>query len=100
MFRVRRGNERLDDGVTRALTPAALVKLRPRAGQCAVESNMVKLVCLPPPLKNLQPGVTCEIAGYGKQSHGEGGSPGSVVVSGGNAQVVVSTLSQYGNTCL
>ncbi|XP_062269853.1 plasminogen activator, urokinase b [Platichthys flesus] len=48
----------------------ALVKLRPRGGQCAVESNMVKLVCLPPPLQNLQPGVTCEIAGYGKESHG------------------------------
>lgn len=48
----------------------ALVKLKARNGQCAEETNMVKVVCLPPPLQNLQPGVTCEIAGYGKEKHG------------------------------
>ncbi|XP_040923082.1 plasminogen activator, urokinase b isoform X2 [Toxotes jaculatrix] len=48
----------------------ALLKLRARHGRCAEESNWVKTVCLPPPQQSLQPGVTCEIAGYGKEKHG------------------------------
>ncbi|XP_056222002.1 plasminogen activator, urokinase b [Seriola aureovittata] len=45
----------------------ALLKLKARNGRCAEESNTVKTVCLPPAQQNLQPGVTCEIAGYGKE---------------------------------
>ncbi|KAK5851273.1 hypothetical protein PBY51_002078 [Eleginops maclovinus] len=48
----------------------ALLKLKARNGQCAEESSSVKSVCLPPPQQNLQPGVTCEIAGYGKEKFG------------------------------
>ncbi|KAK5928710.1 hypothetical protein CesoFtcFv8_000324, partial [Champsocephalus esox] len=48
----------------------ALLKLRARSGQCAEESSSVKSVCLPPPQQNLQPGVSCEIAGYGKEKFG------------------------------
>ncbi|XP_070783395.1 plasminogen activator, urokinase b isoform X2 [Enoplosus armatus] len=48
----------------------ALLKLKARHGRCAEESDSVKPVCLPPPLQSLQPGVTCEIAGYGKEKHG------------------------------
>lgn len=45
----------------------ALLRLRAKDGRCAQESDSVKTVCLPPPQQNLQPGVTCEIAGYGKE---------------------------------
>uniref|UniRef100_A0A8D3DM26 trypsin n=1 Tax=Scophthalmus maximus TaxID=52904 RepID=A0A8D3DM26_SCOMX len=45
----------------------ALLKLRARGGKCAEESRTVKAVCLPPPRQSLQPGVACEIAGYGKE---------------------------------
>lgn len=31
----------------------------------------MRTVCLPPPRQDLQPGVTCEIAGYGKEKQGE-----------------------------
>ncbi|XP_051274340.1 plasminogen activator, urokinase b isoform X1 [Dicentrarchus labrax] len=48
----------------------ALVKLKADQGKCAEESNLVKTVCLPPPQQRLQPGVTCEIAGYGKEKYG------------------------------
>uniref|UniRef100_A0A4W6E9D6 trypsin n=1 Tax=Lates calcarifer TaxID=8187 RepID=A0A4W6E9D6_LATCA len=50
---------------------AALMKLRANQGKCAVESDSVRTVCLPPPQQRLQPGVTCEIAGYGKEKYGE-----------------------------
>ncbi|KAJ0060056.1 hypothetical protein NL108_002855, partial [Boleophthalmus pectinirostris] len=48
----------------------ALVKLKPRGGRCAEESRSVKSVCLPPMNQNLQPGLNCEISGYGKEKHG------------------------------
>ncbi|XP_042254517.1 plasminogen activator, urokinase b [Thunnus maccoyii] len=49
----------------------ALMKLKSDVhGRCAEESNSVKTVCLPPPQQSLKPGVTCEIAGYGKERYG------------------------------
>lgn len=48
----------------------ALMKLKARRGQCAQESNTVKTICLPPPQQSLHPGVSCEIAGYGKEKFG------------------------------
>ncbi|KAM6964711.1 plasminogen activator, urokinase b [Tautogolabrus adspersus] len=48
----------------------ALMKLIAKNGKCAEENNLVKTVCLPPPLQSLQSGVTCEIAGYGKEKYG------------------------------
>ncbi|XP_029312467.1 plasminogen activator, urokinase b isoform X2 [Cottoperca gobio] len=48
----------------------ALVKLKATHGKCAEESGSVKTVCLPPAQQNLQLGVTCEIAGYGKEEFG------------------------------
>lgn len=49
----------------------ALMKLKAkRNGKCAKESDSVKTVCLPPPRQSLQPGVACEIAGYGKEGFG------------------------------
>lgn len=48
----------------------ALLKLKDKGGRCAQESDSVKTVCLPPPRQSLQPGVTCEIAGYGKEKYG------------------------------
>ncbi|XP_074519522.1 plasminogen activator, urokinase b isoform X2 [Halichoeres trimaculatus] len=48
----------------------ALIQLKAKNGKCAEESNLVKTICLPPPLKNLPAGVTCEIAGYGKEKFG------------------------------
>ncbi|XP_044035403.1 plasminogen activator, urokinase b [Siniperca chuatsi] len=48
----------------------ALLKLKAQRGKCAEESSSVKTVCLPPPQDSLQPGLTCEIAGYGKEKHG------------------------------
>ncbi|XP_027145271.1 tissue-type plasminogen activator [Larimichthys crocea] len=49
----------------------ALLKLKARDGKkCAEESRSVKSVCLPPPRQSLQPGLTCEIAGYGKEQFG------------------------------
>ncbi|XP_058476986.1 plasminogen activator, urokinase b [Solea solea] len=48
----------------------ALMKLKPRRGKCAAESKSVKIVCLPSPQQIIQPGVTCEIAGYGKEKQG------------------------------
>lgn len=48
----------------------ALMKLLAKDGKCAEETDWVKTVCLPPPLQGLQPGATCEIAGYGKEKFG------------------------------
>ncbi|KAM9837794.1 plasminogen activator, urokinase b [Aulostomus maculatus] len=48
----------------------ALMKLKAKDGRCAQESDWVKTVCLPPPQQTLQPGVTCDIAGYGKERQG------------------------------
>ncbi|XP_027886047.1 plasminogen activator, urokinase b [Xiphophorus couchianus] len=48
----------------------ALMKLVANHGKCAEETNSVKTVCLPPPLQSLPPGITCEIAGYGKEKSG------------------------------
>ncbi|TNN03367.1 hypothetical protein fugu_000396 [Takifugu bimaculatus] len=46
----------------------ALLKLKSTRGTCAKKSRTVGSVCLPQHL--LQPGLTCEIAGYGKEQHG------------------------------
>ncbi|XP_067345273.1 plasminogen activator, urokinase b isoform X1 [Channa argus] len=48
----------------------ALLKLKAKRGKCAEESTSVRTVCLPSPQQSLQPGFTCEIAGYGKEKHG------------------------------
>ncbi|KAI3365708.1 hypothetical protein L3Q82_010156, partial [Scortum barcoo] len=48
----------------------ALLKLKAKNGKCAEESSSVRTVCLPPPLQSLHPGITCEIAGYGKENYG------------------------------
>ncbi|XP_032358992.1 tissue-type plasminogen activator isoform X1 [Etheostoma spectabile] len=48
----------------------ALLKLKAKHGKCAEESDSVRSVCLPPPQQTLQPGVSCEIAGYGKEQQG------------------------------
>ncbi|XP_042370180.1 urokinase-type plasminogen activator-like, partial [Plectropomus leopardus] len=48
----------------------ALLRLRDRQGRCAKDSKFVKTVCLPPPQQRLQAGVTCDIAGYGKEKYG------------------------------
>lgn len=48
----------------------ALLRLRARGGLCSEESPAVRPVCLPPPLQSLPDGAACEIAGYGKESHG------------------------------
>lgn len=48
-----------------------MLKLKAKHGKCAKESRTVKPVCLPAPHLTLQPGRTCEIAGYGKEKQGE-----------------------------
>ncbi|XP_073345280.1 plasminogen activator, urokinase b [Pagrus major] len=48
----------------------ALLKLRAKQGKCAEVSKSVKTVCLPPPQQSLHSGMTCEIAGYGKEKYG------------------------------
>ncbi|XP_030611250.1 plasminogen activator, urokinase b [Archocentrus centrarchus] len=62
-------HEGFDDSEGNFNNDIALVKLKPKLGKCATESDSVKTVCLPPPQQSLQPGFTCEIAGYGKESH-------------------------------
>lgn len=47
----------------------ALLKLKSNSGNCAKKSRTVRSICLPQQV--LQPGLTCEIAGYGKEKHGE-----------------------------
>ncbi|NXJ11320.1 UROK protein, partial [Odontophorus gujanensis] len=46
----------------------ALIRIRTTSGQCAVESNYVRTVCLPEKNLNLYDNTRCEIAGYGKQN--------------------------------
>lgn len=46
----------------------ALLKLKSKGGKCAKNSRTVRSVCLPQQV--LQPGLTCEIAGYGKEDQG------------------------------
>lgn len=48
----------------------ALMKLKSKKGRCAKENNLIRTICLPPPLQSLQAGVTCEIVGYGKERYG------------------------------
>lgn len=47
----------------------ALLKLKSKGGKCAKNSRTVRSICLPQQV--LQPGLTCEIAGYGKEDQGE-----------------------------
>ncbi|XP_039991455.1 plasminogen activator, urokinase b [Xiphias gladius] len=63
-------HEEFDNSEGNFKNDIALVKLRARRGECAVESKSVKTVCLPPARQSLQPGVACEITGYGKEKHG------------------------------
>ncbi|CAJ1081470.1 plasminogen activator%2C urokinase b [Xyrichtys novacula] len=63
-------HEGYDNGEGNFNNDIALMKLKPKDGKCAEEDNSVKTVCLPPPLQSLQPGVTCEIVGYGKEKFG------------------------------
>nr|XP_020457521.1 urokinase-type plasminogen activator-like [Monopterus albus] len=48
----------------------ALLKIRSRAGGCAVRSASVRTVCLPPFRTQLPPKFQCSIAGYGKERNG------------------------------
>ncbi|XP_064171026.1 urokinase-type plasminogen activator-like [Anguilla rostrata] len=48
----------------------ALLKIIGNDGRCAEESSSVRTVCLPPANQMLPAGVTCEIAGYGKEREG------------------------------
>lgn len=48
----------------------ALLKLKGGEGQCAEGTRTVRPVCLPPAGQTLKPGVSCEIAGYGKEKQG------------------------------
>ncbi|XP_061601124.1 tissue-type plasminogen activator-like [Cololabis saira] len=45
----------------------ALLKIKNDEG-CAVKMDSVRTVCLPPPYTQLPPGVTCNIAGFGKEN--------------------------------
>ncbi|KAM6916083.1 urokinase-type plasminogen activator-like [Xenentodon cancila] len=45
----------------------ALLKIKNTNGACAVKTDSVRTVCLPPPYTQLPPGVTCSIAGFGKE---------------------------------
>ncbi|KAM7381143.1 hypothetical protein PAMA_012127 [Pampus argenteus] len=63
-------HERFDNSEGNFNNDIALVKLKAKHGRCAESSDLVKTVCLPPPQQSLQPGVTCQIAGYGKEKHG------------------------------
>ncbi|XP_006005097.1 urokinase-type plasminogen activator [Latimeria chalumnae] len=47
----------------------ALLKLKSTAGKCALETNYVRPVCLPPEGLSLKDGWQCEIAGYGKEKY-------------------------------
>lgn len=69
LLQIRRGAASQVD----VLGPPALLKLKSNTGTCAKKSRTVGSVCLPQQL--LQPGLTCEIAGYGKEQHGEETSP-------------------------
>ncbi|XP_076855901.1 plasminogen activator, urokinase b isoform X2 [Brachyhypopomus gauderio] len=48
----------------------ALLKISSLKGVCAVETNSVRTVCLPPPHVSLPDGTSCQIAGYGKEQEG------------------------------
>uniref|UniRef100_A0A3P8UUW7 trypsin n=1 Tax=Cynoglossus semilaevis TaxID=244447 RepID=A0A3P8UUW7_CYNSE len=71
-FRVKKIiiHERFNNSEGNFNNDIALVQLKPRQGRCAEESQSVKVVCLPPPGHMVQPGVTCEITGFGKEKHG------------------------------
>ncbi|KFU91958.1 Urokinase-type plasminogen activator, partial [Chaetura pelagica] len=45
----------------------ALIRIRTTSGQCAVESQYIRTVCLPERNLYLRDNTRCEIAGYGKQ---------------------------------
>lgn len=80
---------------------AALLKLKAKRWKCAEESSSVRTVCLPPPQQSLQPGVTCEIAGYGKERSGEEGplSPNSQNKSSPNECLLNTCRSRPGSHC-
>lgn len=48
----------------------ALLKLRSKDGVCAVRTDAVRTVCLPPPLTMLAPGAVCTATGHGKEKFG------------------------------
>uniref|UniRef100_A0A8D0HCA1 Urokinase-type plasminogen activator n=1 Tax=Sphenodon punctatus TaxID=8508 RepID=A0A8D0HCA1_SPHPU len=47
----------------------ALIKIRSSSGHCAVESDYVKTICLPPNNLVLRDNSQCEVSGYGKEDH-------------------------------
>ncbi|XP_074855561.1 urokinase-type plasminogen activator [Carettochelys insculpta] len=47
----------------------ALMKLKSASGRCAVESEYVKTICLPPENLLLRDRTQCEVSGYGKEDH-------------------------------
>ncbi|KAJ8406730.1 hypothetical protein AAFF_G00296460 [Aldrovandia affinis] len=63
-------HHRFDSGEGNFNNDIALLKIIDRDGKCAEESGSVRTVCLPPAHEMLPAGVSCEIAGYGKEREG------------------------------
>nr|XP_061794516.1 tissue-type plasminogen activator-like [Nerophis lumbriciformis] len=51
----------------------ALLKIKSSDGRCAVRSESVRTVCLPPPHIRLPDGSQCIITGFGKENNNTGG---------------------------
>ncbi|XP_071377456.1 plasminogen activator, urokinase a isoform X1 [Centroberyx affinis] len=51
------------------LNDIALLRIKSSDGECAVRTESVRTVCLPPPLTMLPPGYECSIAGFGRERY-------------------------------
>ncbi|XP_030630718.1 plasminogen activator, urokinase b [Chanos chanos] len=63
-------HENFDDTEGNFNNDIALLRISGRNGECAVETRSARTVCLAPQGHSLTAGVTCEIAGYGKERQG------------------------------
>ncbi|XP_072523617.1 plasminogen activator, urokinase b [Salminus brasiliensis] len=92
-------HEDFDDTDDNFNNDIALLKISGPNGVCAVESNSVRTVCVPPPDTVFPDGTSCEIAGYGKEQQGLWYN--SQYLRQGNVnllpQEVCSSKSYYGN---
>ncbi|XP_029465431.1 urokinase-type plasminogen activator [Rhinatrema bivittatum] len=77
----------------------ALVKIKSASGHCAVESDYVQPICLPPSNMVLKDGSQCEIAGYGQESFSDWFY--SLILKSGKVQLISQQLCKskeyYGN---